>query len=271
MEKKLNRGKLIRKYVGEGLKKEGFSYAGYKGDVWMFEKVYKENIIQSVGINIYRFDIWQITFHLGTNVPGKMLISADSIPGIGGDGMFPGYWRYQDEDSFIEALKEMIMYMKEPGMKLLEEASIPEPVYDTSELHEELYLNHEKLAESFIQNTGMISTGFDRKNLERWFDYIEQRVIELRKDDFGAARNEWLEIAAFLGEQIVKYCKGRWILTSVSGRKVCTVGYKVKNCKDVEDKVVILKILVGGYIGRNREWMLSSFLDVIDMSKAINA
>ena len=46
MEKKLNRGRLIRKYIGEGLREEGFSYAGYKGDVWEFQRIYKENIIQ---------------------------------------------------------------------------------------------------------------------------------------------------------------------------------------------------------------------------------
>lgn len=38
----------------------------------------------------------------------------------------------------------------------------------------------------------MTATGYNRENLERWFDYIEQRIIELRKDDFGVARNEWL-------------------------------------------------------------------------------
>lgn len=270
MEKKLNRGKLIRKYMGEGLKEEGFSYAGYKGDVWIFEKVYKDNIIQSIGINIYRFDLWQITFHLGTSVPGKMLIYADHIPGIGGNGMVPGYWRYQDEKSFIEALKEMLVFMKEPGMKMLKEASVPGPVYDTSEMHEDLYLNHEKLAESFIEQTGMVSTEFDRENLERWFDYIEQRLIELRKNEFGSARDEWLEMAAFLGEQIVKYCEGHWILAMVSGKKVCTVGYKVKNCKNVEAKVQILRLLVGGYLGNDKEWIMAPFLRVMDMAKAIN-
>lgn len=43
--KKLNRGKLIREYIGEGKKEKGFSYAGYRGDLWMFEKAYKDNII----------------------------------------------------------------------------------------------------------------------------------------------------------------------------------------------------------------------------------
>lgn len=270
MEKKLNRGKLIRKYIGEGLKEEGFSYAGYRSDVWMFEKAYKENIIQTVGVNIYRFDVWQITFMLATNVRGKMYISADKIPGVGGNGMIPGYWKYQDEESFIEVLKEMLVFIKEPGMKMLEEISIPEPEYDTSEMHEELYLNHEKLAESFIQKTGMAATGYNRENLERWFDYIEQRMIELRKDDFGAARNEWLEIAAFLGEQIVKYCEGHWILRSVSGTKVCSVGYKIKKHRNTEDIVVILRLLVRGYLGNGKEWTMQAFLEVMDMAKALN-
>lgn len=270
MEKKLNRGKLIRKYIGEGLKEEGFSYAGYQGDVWMFEKPCKENIIQSVGINIYRFDVWQITFMLATNVPGKMYIDAVHIPGIGGNGMLPGYWKYQDEESLIEVLKEMLVFIKEPGMKLLEEASIPGPEYDTSEMHEDLYQNHEKLAESFIEKTGMTSTGYNRENLERWFDYIEQRVTELRKIDFGAGRNEWLEIAAFLGEQIVKYCEGHWSLSTVSGGKVCSVEYKIKKCT-VEDIVMPLRLLVGEYLGNDKEWIMRAFLDVIDMAEVIKS
>lgn len=57
----------------------------------------------------------------------------------------------------------------------------------------------------------------------------------------------------FLGEQIVKYCKDRWTLTPVSGRKVCTVGYKVKNCKDVKAKVVLFRLLVGVYVGRDKD------------------
>lgn len=271
MEKKLNRGKLIKKYIGEGLKDLGFSYAGYRGDVWMFEKVYKENIIQSVGINIYRFDVWQITFMLATNVPGKMYIDAVHVPGVGGNGMLPGYWKYQDEESLIGALKEMLVFIKEPGMKLLEEASIPEPVYDTSEMHEELYLNHEKLAESFIQKTGIISTGYDRENLERWFDVIEQRVTELQKIDFGAGKSEWLEIAAFLGEQIVKYCGGHWILSTVSERKVCSVGYKIKKCKNVEAEIVLFRLLVGEYLGNGKEWIMRFFLEVINVAEVIKS
>ena len=270
MEKKLNRGKLVRKYIGEGLKEEGFSYVGYRGDLWMFEKPYKENIVQLVGINIYRFDIWQVTFSLATNVPGKMYTDAVHIPGIGGNGMLPGYWAYQDEESFIKALKEMLVFIKEPGMKLLEEASIPEPEYDTSEMHEELYLNHGKLAESFIQKTGLAATGYNRENLERWFDCIEERITELRKDDFGARKNEWLEIAAFLGEQIVKYCEGRWILTPVSWGKLCSVGYKIKNC-DVEGEEVLLRLLVGEYLGNGREWIMRSFLRVMDMAETIKS
>lgn len=80
--KKLNRGRLIRKYIGEGLREEGFSYAGYKGDVWEFQRIYKENIIQSIYIYVYRFDPWQITFHLGTNLPGKGIIVKKTRGGL---------------------------------------------------------------------------------------------------------------------------------------------------------------------------------------------
>lgn len=36
-------------------------------------------------------------------------------------------------------------------------------------------------------------------------------------------------------EQIVKYCERRWILRSVSGEKVCSVGYKMKKHENIDD------------------------------------
>lgn len=79
----------------------GFSYIEYKGDTWIFKRSLGK-ITWYVYIYVYRFDPWQITFHLGTDVPGKMIVMADKLEGIKSNGELPGYWKYHDEESLIE-------------------------------------------------------------------------------------------------------------------------------------------------------------------------
>ena len=71
MVTKLNRGKIIKKYIGEGLADLGFSYKGYE-DEYVFERKQGE-LIWYVGISVYRFAPWQITFDARTNIKGQFM------------------------------------------------------------------------------------------------------------------------------------------------------------------------------------------------------
>ena len=74
-----------------------------------------------------------------------------------------------------------------------------------------MYLHHKEFAESFEKRTGIVPTGYNEENLSKWFDYIDNRIEELSKGQYdAAAKRELLEMAAFLGEQIVKYKGGNW-------------------------------------------------------------
>lgn len=48
-------------------------------------------------------------------------------------------------------------------------------------------------------------TGYDTENTGRWFVVIEERVNILQRGNFEDAKEKLTEIAAFLGEQLVKY------------------------------------------------------------------
>lgn len=264
MEKRLNRGRLIRKYIGEGLREEGFSYAGYKGDVWEFQRIYKENIIQSIYIYVYRFDPWQITFHLGTNLPGKGIVDAHEIKGTPRDLDMPGYWKYHDENSLVSVLKEMVKIIVGHGMKALESLSIPEKVYDTPKMHKELYMHHKELADRFEKRTGMFATGYDKENVERWFEYIDERMKELKEKDFEEVIDEILEMAAFLGEQIVKYQEGFWNQVKGMGGEYTFINYYHRKYEKVVVSIPVLRLMVGGYLGQSKENMMLMFIQVIE-------
>ena len=265
MEKKINRGKIIKKQLEEELSDLDFHYGGYQGDMWVFERNMKK-LTWYVYIYIYRFDPWQITFHLGTNVPGKMMVQAHQIEGVKGNGDISGYWRYQDEESMIEVLKEMTEIIRERGIDVLKKLSIPEKISTTDEMYHELYLYHKELAEAFVEKTGMISTGYDEENIKRWFDYIDSRIEEMSKGAYdSAAKKELLEMAAFLGEQIVKYRGGWWRHNIMPDKEIFCVLYKKKisETEKVDVLINVLSLLVGKYLGNSREWLEDQFYEVI--------
>lgn len=49
-----------------------------------------------------------------------------------------------------------------------------------------------------------------RRISTRWFEVIEERTAILKQGDYEDAKEELMEIAAFLGNQLVKYLGGRW-------------------------------------------------------------
>lgn len=268
MEKKINRGKIIKKYIKEGLSDLDFHYGNYESNTWIFERNMKK-LTWYVYIYVYRFDPWQITFHLGTNVPGKMQVQAHQIEieDIKGDGDIPGYWKYHDEESMVEVLKKIVAIIRNRGIDALKKLSIPERINASdNEMHRKLYLHHKELAEAFIERTGMVSTGYDEENLKRWFDYMDSRVEEMKKGAYDSgAKEELLEMAAFLGEQIVKYKGGSWKLWKNEKVEATNITYikKIGKNEEVEECINLIRVLVRRYLGNNRNWLEEPFFEVI--------
>lgn len=115
MGTKIDRGKIIKKYVESDLYDLDFHYEGYEDNTWVFERKFGK-LTWYIYIYVYRFDPWQITFHLGTDVPGKMQVYAHQIEGVKGDGDILGYWKYHDEESLAEVLIEMTKIIRSKGL-----------------------------------------------------------------------------------------------------------------------------------------------------------
>ena len=70
-------------------------------------------------------------------------------------------------------------------------------------MYREVYFHHDELCEKFMEKTGIVVTGFDEENIDRWFEIIEERTAILKQGDYEDAKEELMEIAAFLGNQLV--------------------------------------------------------------------
>ena len=258
MIRKINRGKLVRKYIGEGIAPFKFEYKGYKNDSWIFERKFN-TAIQTISIYPYRFDQSMITFELYTDVRnsayaskiGTNIVSADMIEDITTNGEINGYWKYETEKELVKVLNDMKEVLMKKGMRILVELSKGEEEVDTSEMYHELYFNHDRLCEKFIQKTGIKVTGFDMENIDNWFNIIEDRVAILKKQSYEQSKWELVEMAAFLGNQLVKYLHGEWYRFIGDGFETCMI----INCDTINESTNCLSIVVGGYTQNGMSWV----------------
>lgn len=264
MSEKINRGELVRKYIGEGIAPFKFEYRGYQGDSWKFEKKFK-NVTQTISIYPYRFDQGMITFDLYTDAEcseyarkmGTGLVQAGMIEEIATNSPMRGYWQYGNEEELIQVLNDMKDVLIKKGMRILMELSKEEGRPDTNEMYHELYFHHDELCEKFIQKTGIEVTGFDEENINNWFEVIEERTAILKLGNYEHAKGELVEMAAFLGNQLIKYLGGEWHQFLSADRESCSV----HKCKTVNESMNCLSVLVGGYTQNGMDWVKESILD----------
>ena len=211
----INKVKYVKKYVGEVLEKEGFRYAGKQGGVWIFEKE-TENAVQNVGIFLYRFDRSMVSFQIFTDKDPLPTIALAMDEGIGGNCEMPGFWKFEDQATFIDALKEITEIVMDKGLKILDEMSKPAREqkigYRENDMFIKLRDEHEMLTRNYIEKNGIVATGFDRENIDRWVEHICNEVDNLQdEEDLDKVKDKLIELAAFLGDQIVKYTRSEWI------------------------------------------------------------
>lgn len=259
-EKKIQKGKLIEKYIGEGIASFKFTYQGRRGDSWIFEKEFK-GVIQTISLYEYRFEKNMISFDLYTDVPGKGIVQAVGIEGIEFNSEMPGFWKYEDEESFIEILKVINNIVIKKGMRILNQLSKRPEIIETNEMYQELYFKHSELAEKYQNEMGLKVGEFDENYIEEWFEIIKKRVEILQKGKFEDAKEEIVEIAAFLGEQIRNALGGEW------GRYIDQKS-KFESCflENVRSKghsnVNILKNIMGGYSSNGMDWTKKIVLEI---------
>ena len=163
------KGKLIEEHIGKGIAPFGFGYKGRKGDSWVFEKQ-QGKVLQTISLYEYRFDRNMISFDLYTSVGGTGMVQAIDIEGVEFTSDMPGFWKYEDEESFIETLEIIRDILVKKGMRILKERSVQDKMGATNEMYHELYFHHKELAEKFQKEHRIETTGFDRENVDRWFE-----------------------------------------------------------------------------------------------------
>lgn len=221
---KMNLGKIIKDIVGKQLAEEGFVYDKKTDIGWQFVK--KGSYDQIVNIAKYRFG-GMLFFEISVDRWGTGVIQASEIDEVESNSEMKGFWTYGNEEELVTVLNQMCFYIKKYGLKLLDEICNREESVWTQELHnrlnKRLYEQHDELCERFINRTGLSATGFDEANINTWFPVIENEVNPLQSFTMEQAEEPLLEIAAFLGSQLVKYMGGSWsvsededILTSVN-------------------------------------------------------
>ena len=256
----MQKGKLIEKHIGEGLIPKGFSYEGRKGDSWIFEKKVK-TLVQTISFHEYRFDKNMISFDLYTNVRGKGVVTASDMEGVQSNSYLPGYWKYEEEQEFIEILKEIKELLIKQGIKALGKLSVPDKIVATNEMYHELYLKHSELAACFQQEHNIQLVAFDDENIDKWFEVIEERVEELKKGEYDDAKGELVKIAAFLGDALIHFKGGEWSKFERENYESCSVeGVKARR----ESGINILHVLIGGYGYNGIDWTKEAYKWLIE-------
>lgn len=268
-EKKMQKGKLIQQYIGEGIAPFKFAYQGRKGDSWVFEKDFK-GVTQTISLYEYRFGKNMISFDLYTNVPGREMVQAIDIEEIEFNSEMPGFWKYEGEEEFIKILEVIKDILVKKGMRILNQLSKRPEMVETNEMYQELYFNHSELAEKYQNEMGLKVGEFNEVYIEEWFEIIKERVEILQKGKFEDAKEEIVKMAAFLGEQIRKALGGEWdrYIDKKSKFESCFLA----NVRTRRNSAInILKNIMGGYSSNGMDWtkkiVLETYAERVDIEK----
>lgn len=104
-------------------------------------------------------------------------------------------------------------FLQKNGLPISNEMISPvDNIVPTDEMYCELYDHHAELAERFQRRMELEAECMDEEHINRWFDVIAERMEALHKESYEDAKEELMEIAAFLGIQIERHMDGVWEL-----------------------------------------------------------
>lgn len=191
MEKKLNKTKIIKKYFGEVIKKEGFEYSHADAWTWNFFRT-KENIKQEIILMRNRFFSNQIKLIFATGVYGW----GDQEPRFFVEQYRnKEFWEYDSEEELIAVLQEFTEIVKKYGLDMLERMCTPkDPIYPSLEMNQCLFESYESTVADVCLKYNFHKTGEDGIN-----DVC--RLIYQNKD------KEYEEVKDFLIEMAMLYTK----------------------------------------------------------------
>ncbi|MDE7434818.1 MAG: hypothetical protein K2N01_03195 [Lachnospiraceae bacterium] len=155
-------------------------------------------------------------------------------------------------EEIVDELKKG--FLQKNGLPISNEMISPvDNIGTTDEMYCELYNHHAELAERFQRRMELETECMDEEHINRWFDVIAERMEALHKESYEDAKEELVEIAAFLGVQIERHMDGVWELhineENDYGRCYVLPSHGIP--ENILDKVV------GGYKLNAIEWIKS--------------
>jgi hypothetical protein len=191
----MNKSKLIKRYVGDVIIKEDFSYDGFVAGTWNFSRN-KGNVKQEIIIMQHRFFSNQVKLIFNTGIYGwgdqelrHFIPQYKSIE----------FWKYESEEEYVEILKLFSTLILQYGLDILEKMSTPkDAIYPTPEMNEYLYqyyMTRQKnkyqeycFRESKVEIEEISKILSDNKNKD--FNEIQELLIEMAVRYINVIQNE---------------------------------------------------------------------------------
>lgn len=206
---KMDKAVLNKKYIGDVFEDYGFQFKALtNGNCTLYKK--EDGIVKTIQIISHKCDESLVTFELFTNVPRTGMVRAFDLKSANFNSDFPGYWRWENEQEYIQVIKSIAELLLEEGLSVFDKLSIRPESVDTDEMARNLFYHHDDLAKRFQEKYDIKEADFTKENIDSWFKIIMSRCEELKKENVSDVRNELLEMAAFLGVQIERNLQGKW-------------------------------------------------------------
>ena len=218
----MKKKELIQKVLNPYAEKQGFQYKKSDNGIWIYSRM-QGMVEQKFYVKESRFaksldmcfetDVFRSeTLYARNIIPDSQKEKFSFNGNIEKDNgnVILGFWEYTSEEEFCEIIKIFGEIINSYGLKALEELSQEDPFIPTIEMAEILYQQHEKLHDSFVQKYLKGKKAISQTVIEYWFELIEGLFAEPQYCDYEDAKPLILEVAAFLGDEMIRYAGGSW-------------------------------------------------------------
>ncbi len=222
----MKKGKIIQEIIEPCVKQNGFLYQGEENGIWLFKKQ-AEYIEQRFYVQEHRFGK-EITLRFETSAYNSPTVDAyDIIQTNKSDSSFitsdlkkhkivtedlqiQRWWAYKNEEDFRKIINEFADIIVKYGFEILDEMSKEDSIIPTEEMASILYKEHSSLHEIFVKKYLNSRNEMNLKEIECWFDTIVKLLQETKNKKYEEVKPMLLEIAAFLGDEMLENAGGIW-------------------------------------------------------------
>lgn len=223
----MNELELVKKVVGEKIKKWGFIYLKTEQHNYYFfreiegiDRYYDpsdNSVRQYILIQKNRFaNLLTVRFY--TDVYGNETVH--DIFQLKNPKVFPnlksGWICYNDSDSYTKALEFIVSVIDKYGIELLKTLSNEEEIIPTKDMAKKLYEEHEELEQKFIEKYSIKCLPDSEKDVDDWFVLVKKIINECIDEPYENVKEKIIEISAFLGNRVCEILSQKWIFPEYS-------------------------------------------------------